>query len=376
MFCRFCQSAEHLSAKCTKYITPESRIAALRSRHGSNVCQKCTQNHTGACKKRYWGYCNMQKSCKEYPHNYHVCPIRCKQLTTVSTNPVVVETVVAHPVCNANVLEKPSYTKAESCETKNSHDTNDPNNIGGLYVTNKRKRSVALETATFTAFNDSCSYLPIHERGVNALLDTGAQRSMVTAATVERLGLETVERDAATLQGFGNLRPINKIYDIVRVNLGKVDFKPISVLAIVVKNLNAILMIRACAMGKRLAKYTKLADFRLLNGKSDTFAVDILIGNDFRNKSISKTIRPKQICGMWVESTIWGNSILSGPILGSQGLLDENQSANVIMVCAVLNTPPYNDVNLQSVTREKGLNDIKDSLLCIPITQGQTIITL
>ena len=226
--CRFCQSAEHTSTKCTKYLTPKSRIAALRSRFGSDVCQKCTRKHTGACRKYFWGYCTLYKSCKENPHHFSICPNRGKTSTSKSiTNPLLVETVVAHPICNANVLEGPSYTRAEGYKTKNSHDTNDPKNIGGLYVTNKRKRSVALETATFTAFNDSCSNLPIHERGVSALLDTGAQRSMVTSATVERLGLETVEREAATLQGFGNLRPVNKIYDIVRVNLGKVDFKPI-----------------------------------------------------------------------------------------------------------------------------------------------------
>merc|ERR1712121_370745 len=61
----------------------------------------------------------------------------------------------------------------------------------------------------------------------------------------------------------------------------------------------------------------------------------------------------------------------SGPITGSQGLLDENQSANVITVCAVSDIPLRNDVNLQNVTREKGSNDIKDSLLSIPINYGQ-----
>ena len=132
------------------------------------------------------------------------------------------------PICNANISEKPKLQKAElRPKTKNSHDINEPNNIGGLYVSGKRKRSVALETATFTAFNDSCSNMPIHERGVSALLDTGAQRSMITAETVDRLGFEIVEREAPTLQGFGNLKPINKIYDIAKVILGKVDSKPI-----------------------------------------------------------------------------------------------------------------------------------------------------
>ena len=62
--CRFCQSADHTSTNCTKHPTPESRIAALISRFGSEVCHKCTQKHTGACKERFWGYCTFDKSCK------------------------------------------------------------------------------------------------------------------------------------------------------------------------------------------------------------------------------------------------------------------------------------------------------------------------
>ena len=107
---------------------------------------------------KIWGYCTLDKSCKANPHQFSICPIRCKTLTPKSiTNPTLVKTVVAHPICNANILEGPSCTRAERYVTKfkNSHDTNYPNNIGELYVTNKRKRSVALETATFTAFNNS-----------------------------------------------------------------------------------------------------------------------------------------------------------------------------------------------------------------------------
>ena len=65
---------------------------------------------------------------------------------------------------------------------------------------------------------------------------------------------------------------------------------------------------------------------------------------------------------MWLESTVYGDAILSGPIPGSDGLLDMNQSANVITVCTTLDKPLSNDkvVNLQSVTRE---NNIKGPLL-------------
>ena len=361
--CRFCQSADHSSTNCTKYLTPESRIAALRGREGHEVCHKCTQKHTGECKDGFWGRCKFEKSCKANPHQFSICPSKCKALTTktTSTKPTIVDTVVALPSRNANELQKAELIHS----TINSHDTNESSNVGGLYVSGKRKRSVALETATFTAFNDSCSNMPLHERGVSALLDTGAQCTMITSETVDRLGLEIVEREAATLQGFGNVKPINKIYNIVKVILGKAGSNSISVHAIVVKTLSPIPMIGACAIGKRLAKYTKLADYRLLNGKSDTFPVDILIGNDYRGKFVSRSIRPKQILGMWLSSTIYGDAILSGPLPGSEGLLDINQSANVITVCTIIDKPLSIDevVKLKSVTDEKHLSNITGPLV-------------
>ena len=78
--------------------------------------------------------------------------------------------------------------------------------------------------------------MPVHDRGVGALLDTGAQRTMITAETVQKLGIQVFEREAATLQGFGGQRPVNKIYDIVRLSLGIVGHKPILIFAMVVKN--------------------------------------------------------------------------------------------------------------------------------------------
>ena len=102
-------------------------------------------------------------------------------------------------------------------------------------------------------------------------------------------------------------------------------------------------MVGACAMAKRMAKHTKLADHRLLKGKSDIFAVDILIGNDNRSKFLSKRIRPKQILGIWLDSTIWGDAILSGPIPSSHGLLDEQQTANIVTVYNVVSMPLLSD---------------------------------
>merc|ERR1712121_305666 len=226
---------------------------------------------------RYPGLC-QDKSCQKNPHHVHLCPIKCKNLSTKPIN-TIVKTVVQLPV------EDTESSKAESLSL--DHLSNTPDCIGGVYINGKKRRSVALETVTLTVFNDSCSSMPVHERGIGALLDTGTQRTMITAETVDKLGIQVFEREAATLQGFGNQRPANKIYDIVKLQVGKVGFKPIPISALVVKSLGPVPMVGACAMAKRIAKYTKLADYRLLNGKSDTFVVDVLIGNDNRTKFLT-----------------------------------------------------------------------------------------
>ena len=111
--CRFCQSADHTTTNCTKHPTPESRVAALRSRFGSDVCHKCTYKHTGACRERFWGYCVHDKSCKSNPHQFTLCPIKCKALATKTTKPTLVETIRTLPNCNASISEKPKLQKAE-----------------------------------------------------------------------------------------------------------------------------------------------------------------------------------------------------------------------------------------------------------------------
>ena len=46
---------------------------------------------------------------------------------------------------------------------------------------------------------------------------------------------------------------------------------------------------------------------------------------------------------MWLDSTIWGDAILSGPIPGKEGLMDVQQSANIVTVCNVVDMPLLND---------------------------------
>ena len=70
-----------------------------------------------------------------------------------------------------------------------NHLPDTPEVIGDTNINGKKRRSVSLETLTLTVFNDSCSSMPVHEKGVGALLDSGAQRTMITAETVNKLGM-------------------------------------------------------------------------------------------------------------------------------------------------------------------------------------------
>ena len=188
--CSFCKSSDHTSSNCTKYLSPESRIAALRKLEGSEICHRCIQKHSGKCKDRFQGCCYLE-SCKSNPHQFTVCPIKCRTLATkLSKNSSRRKTVVELPDSETEV------SKVGSPSSDHLPDT--PEVIGDTNINGKKRRSVSLETLTLTISNDNCSSKSLQERGVGALLDSGAQRTMITAETVNRLGIQVFEREAAT----------------------------------------------------------------------------------------------------------------------------------------------------------------------------------
>ena len=85
----------------------------------------------------------------------------------------------------------------------------------------QKLRSVALEIGSFTAMNEQALELPLHERNIAALVDSGAQRSVVTKEVVERLGLVIKNTEPATLQGFDNQSPKNRNYKVAEILMDK-----------------------------------------------------------------------------------------------------------------------------------------------------------
>ena len=89
--------------------------------------------------------------------------------------------------------------------------------------------------------------------------------------------------EKACLLGFGAKRPVNTIFNIVKVCLG-VPFsnKEVQVDAYVVEKINPVHMLGIAKLAKKIqGKGIKLADWGLTNSKSDIIELDLLIGSDF-----------------------------------------------------------------------------------------------
>ena len=78
-------------------------------------------------------------------------------------------------------------------------------------------------------------------------------------------------------------------------------------------------------------KGINLADWRLANNKSDIVTFDILVGSDFYFKIVSPKRLPKQVYGMWLPYTHFGQSMLCGKIPGS-AVDKSNQTVNYINI--------------------------------------------
>ena len=188
------------------------------------------------------------------------------------------------------------------------------------YNANIRKsRTTALETVVLTALNKESSHLPIHLRQVACMLDTGAQRSVITKKCVLSMNFPIVGKERVALQGFNERSPRNLTYNVAQVQLGKTynGAKPITIDALVVNDINKLQMVGAAAFAKKLAKknYT-LADHRFLNTKSDEISLDMLVGNEHRQKIISPKLPSIQLYGMFCPRTVYGGIVLSGTIPG------------------------------------------------------------
>ena len=147
---------------------------------------------------------------------------------------------------------------------------------------------------------------------VSVPVDTGAQRTLISRATANRLKLDIVGQECAYLQGFGHKVGSNSLFDAVRAKGGSVhETQSVIFDAFIVPKLNPLHMSGAAKFAKKLAaKGINLADWHLAASKSNVISFDLLIRSDHYYKNVNPFILPRQFHGMWLLYTVYCQSKL------------------------------------------------------------------
>ena len=199
-------------------------------------------------------------------------------------------------------------------------------------------RAVALETAVLTVHNEECRFLPIEKRHFSILVDSGAQRSLISLSCARRLNLRVVRRENAGLQGLGQSSCSVIPYDVVEVVVGPPHSgRPVRFDALVVSDLNSICMPGASKFAQKLhSKRIPIADWRFLSRGSDVIISDCLLGDDYSRRIVSPHHLPRYLYGMWLSYTVFGGAMMSGKIPGSTKFAAP-KAVNVLSILNVSN---------------------------------------
>ena len=104
--------------------------------------------------------------------------------------------------------------------------------------------------------NEESSYLPHHMRQVALMMDSGAQRSVITKQAVQSVKFPIVGTEKIALQGFNERSPRSLTYNVAQIQLGKPfpGSKNITIDALVVGDINRLMMVGAEAFAKKMIK--------------------------------------------------------------------------------------------------------------------------
>ena len=319
--CIFC-GGKHSFAWCPKCPTYMDKVNGLKI-YGKTSCGKCLQKiHQGNCDTSYF-------PCRKCPNSTYHNNIMCQNKNTSKS------TAVVHQLSIANCV---NHTPSE----ENSSPVVPSSQQLSLTYNGKKSRAVALETAMLTALNSECKNLPISDRQIAIMIDSGAQRSVVSSSLVEKLHFPIVHEEKIALQGFNDHSPKSKIYSVVQIQMGREGKKPIVLEALVVKSINAFVLSGAASFAKKVAEHWPLADYRLVSSKSDEIQVDLLVANDNKWKVISPWQPPIQYHGMFLPVTVFGDVLLSGNIPGSDNTRKGHAGTNVVTLLNLV-IPPILD---------------------------------
>ena len=288
--CLFCGNS-HKSYRCDTVTSMEARKNILKKKQ-PKVCTNCgCKEHPKYPDCYFTAYCSIQECSNRQRHTKLYCPKFCKSAKSPQQ---------IHQVTTA------------------------PNSVHSI---NQESKSVALPTDIFSAKNNEALKMPLVQRNIRTLLDSAAQKTLISKTAAERLNLKVIRSEKACLQGYGNKRPSNNVFNIVRVQLGSpYSDRKVCCEAYVVESLNSVHMLGVAKLAKRLeSKGVLLGDWLLINSKSDIIELDLLIGADHYWKVLNPYRLPIERLGVWLTPDRWGRYCIMGKIPGSSKIEKPNQ---------------------------------------------------
>ena len=99
------------------------------------------------------------------------------------------------------------------------------------------------------------------------MVDSGAQRSVVSSKLVEKIQFHVICVEKLALQGFNEWCPGSHIYKVVQIIMGNEGRRPILLEALIVKDIKEFVISGTAKFVKWVFKVASLVGYRLL-GKS------------------------------------------------------------------------------------------------------------
>ena len=332
--CRFCSSPNHASKYCGKYQTVQERwnyLISVPKSDGSKLCRTCC--HTK---------CDGQDSSHDQKSlcNFSFCLINSKTKHAKVLCQEFIKANLTNLTQNAFIVPADSTRNHHTASSK--YDPAEPESLTySINVAGRKARTTALETALLLAQNEEASHLPPHDRHVALMTDTCSQRSVVAKHIVDKYKFPIIGTESVALQGFNERSPRCMNYKVVQITIGKDNKRPICLDALVVHDINSIMMVGAAAFAKKVARVGNLADFRFLSTKSDEVSIDLLVGAEHRWKIVSPVLRPRQVYGMWCPKTIYGDLMLTGSIPGASGVITDSIAGTNTVTLLNVNALPH-----------------------------------
>ena len=312
--CVFCNSINHPSWRCLKISNPQHKRTILK-RYG--LCFICF--HKG----------HLASS---YTLTHYSCN-KCKGKYNIS---IFIES--KKPNDRNNTRSSGQSNMASMDENNTNHTNGTTNNFTSNTTNNVNNIFLQTAKATATDLND-LSYANIRIK-----FNSGSQRKYVNEHLKQILNLKTLRTEKLVLKTFGNEKPSEKLFDVVKIKLNgmKKDF------------VNEVLVIpQICSpitnqMGTWVSQnYPHLKNLRLADSFDEQLMnIDILIGTDFYHTFFTdEIIRGKSNKPVALSSHFgW---VLSGNYKVNEKQKSENTHTFFIGNESFCKYEPFNDDSLE-----------------------------